>query len=200
MTATQIAAARPPYLGGQSAGTRPGDPVWEPAPPARLTERERLERELGEIAAQLGVPAPDTVAGTLDLLVKAGLLTAHDIGGEFRYRLVADPPRAQDVPTLPAGQLAELERQEAFRRYAALAADLAAVALWTSGGHVGTIPGLAERLLAPPVRVRAALSYAAREHLISVDGDPGDASAHLTLTVLAPRDEHSDQESRFNWL
>jgi hypothetical protein len=131
MTATQIAAARPPYLGGQSAGTRPGDPVWEPAPPAQLTERERLE---------------------------------------------------------------------AFRRYAALAADLAAVALWTSGGRVGTIPDLAERLLAPPLQVRTALSYAAQEHLISVDGDPGDASAHLTLTVLAPRDEHSDQGSRFNWL
>src|SRR5260221_14663959 len=102
MTATQIAAARPPYLGGQSAGTRPGDPVWEPAPPARLTERERLERELGEIAAQLGVPAPDTVAGTLDLLVKAGLLTAHDIGGEVPEPPGGAPPPAPGRPSPPA--------------------------------------------------------------------------------------------------
>lgn len=207
-SAAQIAAARPPYLGGQSAGTRPADPVWEPAPSAPLTtghpdrdadeaqiyaeilaDRECRERKLGEIAAQLGIPAPDTVAGVLGLLVKAGLLTAHDMRGELRYRLVADPPRAQDVLTWPAGQLAELDRLEAFSRYAALAADLVAVALWTSGWHASAIADLAERLLVPPAQVRAALRYATREQLISVDGDPDDASALLTLTVLARRDE-----------
>lgn len=206
-SAAQIAAARPPYMGGHSAGTRPGDPLWEPAPPVPLTtghpdrdayeaqihaevlaERERLERALGEIAAQLGVPAPATVAGVLPLLVKAGLLTAHDVSGELRYRLVHEPPRVQDVLALPAGQLAELERWEAVARYAALAADVVAVALWTHGGRVGTVADLAERLLASPAQVGAALHYAAREHLISVDGDPDEASAQLTLTVLARSD------------
>jgi hypothetical protein len=94
----------------------------------------------------------------------------------------------QDVLALPAGQLAELERWEAVARYAALAADVVAVALWTHGGRVGTVADLAERLLASPAQVGAALHYAAREHLISVDGDPDEASAQLTLTVLARSD------------
>ena len=184
-SAAEVAAARPPYSGGHSAGTRPGDPVWEPVPPTPelLADRERRERELGEIAAQLGAPAPATVAEVLPLLVQAGLLTADGADGELRYRPVAEPPRVQDVLTLPAGQLAELERRDAFYRYAALAADLVAVALWTPGGSVGTVPDLAERLLASPEQVRAALRYA-EEHLISTNGDAVQAAAPLTLTVL----------------
>lgn len=215
-SAAQIAAARPPYQGGQSAGTRPDDPLWEPAPQAPLTtghpdrdadeaqihaeilaERDRQERKLGEIAAQLGVRVPTTVAGVLPLFVGAGLLTVHEAAGEPRYRLVAEPPRVQEVLALPAEQLADLERQEASDRYAALAADLVAVALWANGGRVGTVPELAERLLAPPAQLLAALRYAAREHLISADGDPDEASAQLALTVLARRVEvpaSSDEE------
>jgi hypothetical protein len=201
-SAAQVAAARPPYLGGQSAGTRPGDPVLEPVPPTPpatgdpvrdafeaqchselLADRERQQRELAEIAAQLGVPVPTTVAEMLPLLVKAGLLTADDAGGEVRYRPAARQPRVQDVLTLPAEQLAELERRDAFSGYAASAADLVAVALWTPGGNVGTVADLAERLLASPAEVRAALRYAEQEHLISIDGDPDLAAAQLTLSV-----------------
>lgn len=213
-SAEQIAASFDQYRQYGSTAS-PSDvlaePLWPPEPPPSHTtghadldaqeaesHRERLadlaarQRELAGIAAQLGIPAPATVAEMMPLLVRAGLLTVHADDGQRRYRLAADPPRVLDVLTLPPGQAAQLDRSEAFHRYTCLAADLVAIAVWTPGGEVGSVQQLAARLLVTPGELRGALDYAVAARLLHVLGDPDEATAPLTLTVPPPRADEPD--------
>jgi hypothetical protein len=73
-----------------------------------------------------------------------------------------------------------------YDTYRELAADLVAVALWTPGGAVGTVAGLAVRLLASPRDVRAGLQAAVSAGHLRLGGDLADDGAPLTLTPLPP--------------
>jgi hypothetical protein len=68
-----------------------------------------------------------------------------------------------------------------------LATDLVAVARWTPDGAVATVADLADRLLASPAEVRAALETAVSAGGLRVEGDPaGDAALTLTPLAAAP--------------
>jgi len=160
-------------------------PLWGGQPPAALptghadldaaAERRRQDAidyragkytETAAVATLLGVPAPRTRGEALPLLVAAGLLTV-DSGG--RYSVAAAPPRAQDVLSLPAERVRQLERGDAFSRYTYLASDLVTIACWAvEGPWRTTVPALARRLLTTEEQVRAALDYAAAESLVEV--------------------------------
>ncbi|HEV2242565.1 MAG TPA: hypothetical protein VGR98_16095 [Streptosporangiaceae bacterium] len=81
-----------------------------------------------------------------------------------------------------AGELGE----RLYDIYGELAADLAAVALWTPGGAVGTVADLAARVLASPGQVRAGLLAAVSAGHLRVEGDLADDGAPLSLTPLPP--------------
>ncbi|GAA2673013.1 DUF6042 family protein [Nonomuraea recticatena] len=130
-----------------------------------------LSDTLSEFAVQLGVPAPTTRLELLPFLVAAGLVVAWTSGGATRYQLSTKPPRADEVVRLSAEQAAALRRQDAFHRYTRLAADLAAVAVWSPGQTVSeTMEELAERLLAPAAEIGQALGYGVERGLLSVRG------------------------------
>ncbi|WP_237108791.1 DUF6042 family protein, partial [Nonomuraea sp. MG754425] len=87
-TGDEVAAAYQPWSSGS------GD--WGAA----------LAGDLSDFAAQLGVPAPATRPDLLPLLVAAGLVIAETDDVLTRYRLAPQPPRAEDVLRLPAGEAA----------------------------------------------------------------------------------------------
>jgi Family of unknown function (DUF6042) len=131
-----------------------------------IDHRAGKEAELAAVAARLGVAAPRTRGQALPLLVAAGLLTVDDAG---RYSVAAAPPRAQDVLSLPAERVRQLERGDAFARYTELASDLVTIACWAAEQPWRTtVPALARRLLATEEEVRAVLAYATEESLVAV--------------------------------
>jgi hypothetical protein len=146
-----------------------------------LADTERKLAKFAGFAAQLGVPVPSTRRGLLDLLAVAGVLVLDESG---RYRRAGDPPRVWDVLDLPAQTVEWLRQYDANIRYTSFASDIASIVAWSRlSGTYGTarltVPQLADRLLASPVDVLAALRYAESKQLLAVDGD--------VLTVLSKR-------------
>ncbi|WP_431914797.1 DUF6042 family protein [Nonomuraea jabiensis] len=128
-----------------------------------------IDEDLSGFAAQLGVPAPATRPGLLPLLTAAGLLTTETEGGVTRYRLAPYPPRAEQVLSLPADQVAMIRHQDDRERHTCLAADLAALAVWSPGGTVTATPEqLADRLLATAEDIRDTIRYGVERGLLSI--------------------------------
>ena len=146
----------------------------------QTAEVARQRAALDGIAAQLGVPAPRTRRHLLAALVAAGVIVLDERG---RYRVVADPPRAQDVLDLPADRVAALNRQQA-RRFVSLASDIISIAAWTGSPAEATVDGLADRLLTTRENVRGALEFAVAEQLLDMAGE-------LSLTVRPRRPRRS---------
>jgi hypothetical protein len=185
---------------GRAYQRRPGwldAPLW-PDPPAamptghadldaaheerRAQSRAHYAKEaeaLAPVAAQLGVPMPGTPRELLPLLVAAGIVAAT---GD-RYRVVSPRP-AQEVLDLPAERVAQLEAADEMQRYRSFATDLLSIVVWAPDSPTTvTVRGLAERLLASPAEVRAALRYTARVRLLTVDGAVDDPDAPVSLAV-----------------
>jgi hypothetical protein len=146
----------------------------------QTAEVARQRAALDGIAAQLGVPAPRTRRHLLAALVAAGVLVLDE---RDRYRVVADPPRAQDVLDLPADRVAALNRQQA-RRFVSLASDIISIAAWTGSPAEATVDGLTDRLLTTRENVRGALEFAVAEQLLDMAGE-------LSLTVRPRRPQRS---------
>jgi hypothetical protein len=172
-------------------------PLW-PEPPAPLPtghpdlddNARRLHRDqtaevarqwaaLDGISAQLGVSAVRTRRHLLDALVAAGVIILDE---RDRYRVVAAPPRAQDVLDLSPDRVTTLNRQQA-QRFVRLASDIISIVAWTDGPAKSTVDGLADRLLTTPGDVRGALEFAVAQQLLDPSGD--------TLTVLPRRPRQS---------
>jgi hypothetical protein len=127
------------------------------------------EGDLSGFAAQLGVSAPATRPDLLPLLVAAGLLITETAGGVIRYRLAPEPPRAEEVLELPAGQVTMIRRQDDRERHTRFAADLAALAVWSPGGVVTATPEqLAGRLLATAQDIRETIRYGVDRGLLGI--------------------------------
>ncbi|MBN6051028.1 hypothetical protein JYK22_03690 [Nonomuraea sp. RK-328] len=153
-TEEQIAAAYQPW------SNRSGD--WS-AP---------LSKDLSEYVAHVGVAAPITRRDLLQFLAAVGVVVAEASDGPTRYRRAPHPPRVEEVLSLSAERVAEIRRQDAFRRYTALAADLAAVAVWTPGSTVSaTFEELSGRLLATEEEVREAIRHGVDRGLLGTSGE-----------------------------
>ena len=173
------------------------EPLW-PEPPRGLptghadldaAHEERRSRAramyakeaegLADAAAQLGVPVPRSRRDVLPVLVAAGILA---VAGD-RYR-TGQPRPVQHVLDLPAERVTWLDAADETQRYTSFASDLLSVVVWAAESPLRTsLRGLAERLLASPGEVRAAVRYAARVRLLTVDGPLHDPDAPLALAV-----------------
>jgi hypothetical protein len=144
-----------------------------------VADQEQRRSAAAGVAAQVGAPAPTTRRELVAVLVAAGVLRTD---GPDRYRPAEEPPRAQDVLTLPPEQVAALNRRQA-QRYRGFATDILWTALWSrQNPFTVTVPALAERLLATPADVRATLEFIATERLTTVTGD-----GPVSIAVLPKR-------------
>ncbi|MFI7680751.1 DUF6042 family protein [Actinophytocola sp. NPDC049390] len=139
-----------------------------------LSARVPVLMHPSDVARQLGMPEPGTLAETLDVFVAVGALV-EDEGG---YRTPATARYPEDVLDMSARDGDRLVSQRDNDRFAAYAADLVAVALWH--GTTQTLTDLAERTLVPADDVRAALEWAVRRRFLRVDGSL-DATFTMTL-------------------
>jgi hypothetical protein len=122
----------------------------------------------------MGVPAPATRQELLRLLVAAGLVLAETSAEVTRYRPPARPPHVEEVLRLPDEQVTMIRRQDAFHRYTSFAADLAAVAVWSSSCTVSaTLEELSHQLLATEEEIHGAIRFGAERGLFSTSGDEG---------------------------
>ncbi|GAB3463779.1 DUF6042 family protein [Actinophytocola sediminis] len=126
-----------------------------------------------DVAEQFGMPAPGTLAESLEVFVAAGALVKDDRG----YRKPAAQPKPEDVIDMSDRHRDRLVRQRDHNRFCSYAADLVSVALWNGGTQ--TLAGLADRTLVAEDDVRAALEWAERKNLLRVDG-PLDATFTMT--------------------
>lgn len=212
VSAAQITADRAAIESAYADQADPASPLWPSAPRPFLTtghpdldafeaqahaaavaEWAQRQRDVAELAARTGVPAPVTLGDVLPLLVRMGLLSVREDGAQPRYGL-PDPSGTKMTQPEPANAPGEAEDDDYYGN-ADEVADMISVALWTRAGEVGTAADLAERLLMPVEDVRAGLRYAQREQWLRVAGDPGDADSRLTITPL-PRPEQPAGEPR----
>jgi Family of unknown function (DUF6042) len=152
-------------------------------------ERDRVT----EFARQLGVPEPRSRRVLLDFLVAAGRLQRTDEGGVRRYRTAPDPPRADEVVTLPPEDVAAIAAANAPLTHGYLARDVRAAVLWAPYRLLDTtLTDLARRLRAKPDAVTAALAYLAGQDRIAVHGDQNDPDGQLVLAVELPETDGGD--------
>lgn len=155
---------------------------------------EGEQDRIAGFARQLGVPAPRTPRTLLDFLVAAGRLQRTDEGGGPRYRIAPDPPRADQVLTLPPEDVAAIAAANAPLIHGELARDIRAAVLWAPYRLLETTRAdLARRLRAEPDAVTAALAYLAEADRIGVHGDP---DGRLALAVELPETDGGDPYQR----
>jgi len=117
-----------------------------------------------DVARQLGMPEPGTLADTLDVFVAVGALVED--GGSYRKPEVQ--PNPEDVIDMTARHRDRIVWQRDHDRFSEYAADLVSVALWN--GSTQTLSSVAERTLVPEADVRATLEWAERQKLLHVTG------------------------------
>jgi hypothetical protein len=139
-----------------------------------LSSRVPVLPHPSDVARQLGIPEPRTLAETLDVFVAIGALTEE--GG--RYREPDTQPNPEDMIDMSDWNRNRMVWQRGQDRFGEYAADLVSVALWN--GSTQTLAGLAERTLVPEADVRAALEWAQGQNLLHVTGSV-DATFTMTL-------------------
>jgi hypothetical protein len=139
-----------------------------------LTSPVPLLPDPSDVARQLGMPEPGTLAETLDVFAAAGALVKEGNG----FRKPGAAPNPEDVIDMSDWNRRRLVEQRGRDRFGPFAADLVSVALWH--GSTQTLADLADRTLVPADDVRAALEWSTRQNLLRVDGS---LDATFTMTV-----------------
>ncbi|WP_424187834.1 DUF6042 family protein [Actinokineospora sp. G85] len=154
-----------------------------------LIDHDQRTNRVARYARQLDLPPPDTVAKSLDYLVRAGLLHRVGSGPEARYWPTPNPPRPDVVFELTDREQESLRVDAAHHhwRLASAIIELAAADA-KSHGTPATVDRLSQRLGTDPHSTRAALHVLRLDPDVALSEDPDALGAADPFEIKYLRD------------